>query len=77
MNKVRRQRIKEAIDLIQQVNEILAEVGDEEEEAFDNMPESLQESERGEQMQEYIDMIDEANEAIDDLIGNLSEITEG
>ena len=77
MNKVRRQSIKEAIDLIQQANEILAEVGDEEEEAFDNMPESLQEGERGEQMQEYIDMIDEANEAIDDLIGNLSEITEG
>lgn len=77
MNKARREKIKNAIDLIQQANEILAEVGDEEDEAFDNMPESLQESERGEQMKEYIDMIDEANEAIDDLIGNLSEITEG
>lgn len=54
MNKVRRKRLAEAIDLINQAKGILEEVKDEEQEAYDNLPESFQYGERGEQMQEYI-----------------------
>ena len=47
---------------------------EEEESAFDNMPESLQESERGEQMQEYIESIGEAISGIEEAESNLEEI---
>ena len=77
MNKARRKQIEKALDLLQQASEIIAEVGDEEEEAFDNIPESIQESERGEKMQEYIDTIDEAVGAIDEVKDNLETILEG
>lgn len=59
MNKQRRKEIAKAIDLIEQAREILEAVLDEEQEAFDNMPESLQCSERGETMEEYISTIED------------------
>lgn len=58
MNKVRRKRLSEVLELISQAKDILEEVKDEEQEAFDNLPESFQYGERGDQMQEYIDSID-------------------
>lgn len=50
MNKIRRKRLAEAIDLISQAKDILEEVKDEEQEAYDNLPESFQYGERGEQI---------------------------
>lgn len=40
---------------------------EEEQDALDNMPESLQEGERGQQMQEYIDTMDDVRYNIDDI----------
>ena len=77
MNKARRKQIEAALELLQQASEIIAVVGDEEEEAFDNLPESIQESERGEKMQEYIDTIDEVIGAVDEVKDNLETILEG
>ena len=58
----------EAMDALRQtIIENLEAVLDEEQEALDNMPESLQEGERGQQMQEYIDSL---NTVLDDL-GNI------
>ena len=57
MNNIRRKSVKEALNLIEKAREILEEVKDEEQEAYDNLPESLQCGERGEQMQENIDNI--------------------
>ena len=51
MNKQRRNRIAEALELISQARDILEEVKDEEQESYENLPESLQYGERGEQMQ--------------------------
>lgn len=47
MNKQRRTKINEALVLIDRAREILEEVRDEEQESFDNLPEGLQEGERG------------------------------
>lgn len=65
MNKIRRKtlaqivaKLEELESLRQEIQEMLEEVKDEEEVALDNMPESLQEGERGQQMQEYIDTMD-------------------
>lgn len=54
MNKQRRKQIAAAIELIEQAQAILEEVIAEEQEAFDNLPEGIQASERGELMEEYI-----------------------
>lgn len=61
MNKDRRKQLDEALKLLdeadalaQQAFEIVEAVRDEEEEAYDNLPESLQQGERGENMQSAI-----------------------
>ena len=59
MNKARRKEIARAIELMDEAREILEAVKDEEQEAFDNMPESLQCSERGEAMEEYNSTLEE------------------
>lgn len=47
---------------------------DEEQDAFDNLPESFQYSERGEQMEEYISDIEEAFDNLEEAEGLISEI---
>lgn len=66
MNKARRKRLGEAFEKIGEVKDILDEVRDEEQDAYDNLPESFQNSERGEEMQNYIEMIDEAYGYLED-----------
>lgn len=66
MNAKRRNAIDSVInELIEKFEEIkaeaidqLSEIRDEEQEAYDNLPESLQESERGENMQNCIDALE-------------------
>lgn len=65
MNKARRKEIERAIALMEQAREILEEVKDEEQNAFDNMPENLQSSERGETMEEYIYTLEEFIDNLD------------
>lgn len=73
MNKARRGKMKEVIKLLDQANSILEDIRDDEEFAFDNLSEGLQQTMRGEQMEENVDVMNEAidkiNEAIDDLNG--------
>ncbi len=74
MNKQRRKRLEEASKLIAQAQGIIEEVKDEEQEAHDNLPESIQYGEKGQQMEEYIDMLDEAYGQCDDLMSVIDEI---
>ena len=73
----------DALEILrQEIQEQLEEIMDEEQDALDNMPESLQEGERGQQMQEYIDTMDGVNDEldcmnIDELADQLREIVEG
>ena len=76
MNKARRNKLDEIVSEIQAALEKLEDVAAEEENAYDNMPESLQESERGEQMCEYIDTMDEAASCLDAVIADLQEIVD-
>lgn len=74
MNRSRRQRIQKAVDAyLTKLEEIkenlineLTEVKDEEEEAYYNMPESLQDGEKGKAMQEAIDALDYAVSEIEE-----------
>ena len=73
MNNVRRKQLKEAIDLIERATAVIEGVKDEEEEALANLPENLQESERADNMQECIDLLEEI---YDDLIDRAEELEE-
>lgn len=75
MNKARRKEIARAIELMEMAREILEEVMNEEQEAFDNMPESLQSSERGEAMEEYIYTLEEMVDNLD--TESLQDIVDG
>ena len=47
MNNMRRKNVMEALELIEKARNILEEVKDEEQAAYNNLPESLQYGERG------------------------------
>ena len=74
MNRERRKRLQEAFDKIAEVQEILSEVRDEEQEAYENLPENFRYGERGEEMQGYIEMIDEADGYFDDAKSVVEQI---
>lgn len=60
---------------IQQAYDTLTEVREQESAAYDNLPESIQEGDRGDEMQEAIDTLDEAIDSLDDVISNLEDIS--
>lgn len=74
MNKERRKKLGEAFEKIGEVKDILDEVRDEEQDAYDNLPESFQNGERGEEMQGYIEMIDEAYGYLEDAESVVDQI---
>lgn len=74
MNKQGRKRLAEAALLMEQAKDIIVEVREEEEEKLENMPESFRCGEKGEQMETYIEYLNEAEEKADDAICNLNEI---
>lgn len=74
MNKQRRKMLAEAIDLIMRANEIIEICKSEEEESLENLPEGIQCSDRGEQMEEYIDQMDECFGDLESVCEALDEI---
>ena len=76
MNKARRKELERACQLLNDAKDIIEEVRDEEQECFDNMPEGIQYSERGDQMQENIDTLDSVSSDLDDTIGYVNDVIE-
>ena len=76
MNKRRRLRLQTAIEVIENAKIELESIRDEEQECFDNLPESIQYGERGDEMQENIDDIDSEISNLEDVISNLNDIVE-
>ena len=74
MNKERRMKIANIIKEIDNVRNNLQEILSEEESVFDNMPENLQSSMRGEESEEAIDYMSEAIESLESAIEQLEEI---
>jgi len=80
MNRERRKALREAIDelvearaKIESANYTVDACKSEEEDAYDCLPESLQEGERGEMMQENIDSLDEAYSGLEDVLDSIDE----
>lgn len=74
MNKARRKNIAEAAGLLAQARSILNKAQDEEQEAYDNLPESLQRANAGEEMGAYIDILAEAIGYAEDAYDAISDI---
>lgn len=74
MNKIKRRMLKEIAEKLQNLEELrdeilddLQRVIDDEQESYDNLPESIQDSERGEQMQEYLDTLNDVLSEIESM----------
>ena len=67
MNAQRRKYIMKAIGMVADARSYLEEALQEEQEAFDNMPENLQYSERGERMEECIARLEDMVSYCEDI----------
>lgn len=74
MNAQGRKEIAKYIASLNEIKDKLVSMKDDEENKFDNMPEGLQESERGEAMQEAIEQLETACDNLDEAISALQEI---
>ena len=74
MNKLRRKQLQEAIELIEKAKSIVESVQDEEQDAFDSLPENLQCSERGETMEENCDRLGEILDTLSDQVDEIDDI---
>lgn len=77
MNAKQRKKLQGYADSLKEIKCAIEEMRDDEECKFDNMPEGLQESERGEAMQEAIDKLESAASSLEEAIDYLNEILEG
>ena len=59
--------------MLEQASELVIQTRDEEQDSFDNLPEGIQESERGQKMEEAIDAMDSAMDSISEAIEHLEE----
>lgn len=74
MNKQRRKEIMDNIKFIENIKGNLENILSDEEFYYDNMPENLQGSMRGEASEEAIDILTNAIDNLEDIIDSLQEI---
>lgn len=73
MNNARRKSLTAAVELLNEALSIIEECRDEEQEYYDNMPESFQNGEWGETASSAIDMMEIAISEIESAVGNAEE----
>lgn len=81
MNNDRRKQLKSVAkrlgtiaDALEEQQILLEQIYDDESEAFDNMPESLQESDRGIEMEEGIGTLEEQKDDLANMANDLREM---
>lgn len=67
MNKERKDRLSDVIASLEEAKDLLEDVKNDEQDAFDNMPVGLQCSERGSKMEDYIELMEDAGDQIDNV----------
>lgn len=73
MNKERRNRIQKVISQLETLKDEISDIGMEEDEAYNNLPEGIQDSDRGEAMQDAVSNLELASDTFDDIIDYLNE----
>jgi|TARA_R110002020_G_scaffold374935_2_gene586204 hypothetical protein len=74
MNKDRRKALYDIYERLDHVLSELRDVVSDEQDAFDNMPESLQGSEKGEAIEENVQDLESAVDDVDSVISVVSEV---
>lgn len=68
MNKLRRKALQAILDQLDDLKSQLEEIAEEEQEARDNIPESMWETERYQKADEACDNLDYASSSLDELV---------
>lgn len=77
MNKQRRKALKEIIGKLENQKAAIEAILDEEQEAYDNIPESLQDTDRANQIYENIDALQDAIDNLEsEVIDALQELVD-
>lgn len=76
MNDERRKELKKAAALIEEAKDIIESAASDERDYFDNMPESLQQSDRGTRAEEVADDLDEVASDLEGLIDRINDAQE-
>ena len=71
MNQERRTKIEKLVEQLQDIEGSIRELQEEEQEAFDNLPEGIQGSERGQAMEEAAGNLEQAADACAEASGQL------
>lgn len=74
MNRDRRKRLGSAFDMVDKAKDIPEDVKSEESESYENLPEQFRDGERGEEMQGYMEMLEEAYNYLDDANSVIEQI---
>lgn len=74
MNRKRRKKLEAAFEKISDAIEILDDAISEEQESLDNLPDNFKYSERGEEMQGYLEMLNEVRDYLDDANSVIEQI---
>lgn len=74
MNRKRRKKLEAAFEKISDAIEILDDAISEEQESLDNLPDNFKYGERGEEMQGYLEMLNEARDYLDDANSAIEQI---
>lgn len=76
MNKSRRKHLEKLTETIEEAKEALDVLLEEEQEYYDNMPESFQDSEKGESSYDAIDSMNSALSSLEDAVDYIREAIE-
>jgi hypothetical protein len=71
MNAERRKELDKVFGLIEEAKSILENVAGEEQDAFDNLPEGLQQAERGQAMEEAVSALNDAEGELENALANI------
>ena len=74
MNKSRRKELRRIAEELEKLREDLDAVASEERDAYDNLPESLQESDRGCAMEEAADELDDICSEMEELKDRIQSV---
>lgn len=73
LNAGRRKKLTVAIDHLREASNIVDQIKDEEQDSLDNMPENLQESERYSNMEEAVDVLEDALVSINEAFEHVED----
>lgn len=73
MNNARRKQLAEIAEQLQELRDRIEQLQGEEQDGFDNLPESLQQGERGQAMEQAAEQMETAMDSLDEALGALEE----